>query len=116
MLPTRIHERYLFPALSILALMFPFLKKTRLIYGVLSATCFVNQAYVLYFLNNNQFIQSGDLVALTVTLINLVTLMYVLILMWNELKDRSWIRISPIKIGENAKVEVEENENQDRPQ
>ena len=116
MLPTRIHERYLFPALSILALMFPFLKKTRLIYGVLSATCFVNQAYVLYFLNNNQFIQSGDLVALTVSLINLVTFMYVLILMWDELKRRSWIRMSPIKIGENAKVEVDENEHQDRPQ
>ena len=116
MLPTRIHERYLFPALSILALMFPFLKKTRLIYGVLSATCFVNQAYVLYFLNNNQFIQSGDLVALTVTLINLGIFMYVLILMWDELKGRSWIRISSIKIGKNAKVEVDENEHQDRPQ
>jgi Gpi18-like mannosyltransferase len=99
MLPTRIHERYLFPALSILALMFPFLKKTRLIYGVLSVTCFVNQAYVLYFLNNNQFIQSGDLVALTVTLINLMAFIYVLVLLWDELKGRSWIRISPIKIG-----------------
>jgi Gpi18-like mannosyltransferase len=98
MLPTRIHERYLFPALSILALMFPFLKKTRLIYGVLSVTCFVNQAYVLYFLNNNQFIQSGDLVALTVTLINLMAFIYVLVLLWDELKGRSWIRINPIKI------------------
>jgi Gpi18-like mannosyltransferase len=99
MLPTRIHERYLFPALSILALMFPFLKKTRLIYGVLSVTCFVNQAYVLYFLNNNQFIQSGDLVALTVTLINLMAFIYVLVLLWDELKGRSWIRIRSIKIG-----------------
>jgi Gpi18-like mannosyltransferase len=113
MLPTRIHERYLFPALSVLALTFPFLKKTRPIYGVLSATCLVNQAYVLHFLNNNQYIQSGDLVALTVTLINLVTFMYVLILMWDELKGRSWFRISPIKIGESAETEVEENEHQD---
>ena len=32
MLPTRIHERYLFPALSILALMLPFSKKIRPIY------------------------------------------------------------------------------------
>ena len=99
MLPTRIHERYLFPALSILALMFPFLKKTRLIYGVLSVTCLVNQAYVLHFLNNNQFIQSGDLVALTVTLINLMAFIYVLVLLWDELKGRSWIRIRSIKIG-----------------
>jgi Gpi18-like mannosyltransferase len=113
MLPTRIHERYLFPALSVLALMFPFLKKTRLIYGVLSATCLVNQAYVLYFLNNNQYIQSGDLVALTVTLINLMAFLYVLVLMWDELKGRSWFKISPVKTGESAKAEVEENEHQD---
>lgn len=116
MLPTRIHERYLFPALSVLALMFPFLKKTRLIYGVLSATCLVNQAYVLYFLNNNQYIQSGDLVALTVTLINLMAFLYVLVLLWDELKGRSWFRISPIKIGESAETEAEENEHQDGPQ
>jgi Gpi18-like mannosyltransferase len=116
MLPTRIHERYLFPALSVLALMFPFLKKTRLIYGVLSATCFVNQAYVLQFLNNNQFIQSGDLVALTVTLINLAVFIYVLVLMWDELKGRSWFRISPIKIGRITKAEAKENEHQDGPQ
>jgi Gpi18-like mannosyltransferase len=116
MLPTRIHERYLFPALSVLALMFPFLKKTRLIYGVLSATCLVNQAYVLHFLNSNQFIQSGDPVALTVTLINLAAFIYVLVLMWDELKGRSWFRISSIKIGESVKAEVEEYEHQDRPQ
>jgi Gpi18-like mannosyltransferase len=113
MLPTRIHERYLFPALSVLALMFPFLKKTRLIYGVLSATCLVNQAYVLHFLNSNQFIQSGDLVALTITLINLMAFLYVLVLMWDELKGRSWFKISPVKTGESAKAEVEENEHQD---
>jgi Gpi18-like mannosyltransferase len=116
MLPTRIHERYLFPALSVLALMFPFLKKTRLIYGVLSATCLVNQAYVLHFLNSNQFIQSGDLVALTITLINLMAFLYVLVLMWDELKGRSWFKISPVKTGESAKAEAEENEHQNRPQ
>jgi len=116
MLPTRIHERYLFPALSVLALMFPFLKKTRPIYGFLSITCLVNQAYVLHFLNNNQYIQSGDLVALTVTLINLAVFIYALMLLWDELKGRSWFRISPIKIGKSNKTEVEENKNQDRHQ
>ncbi|UCF44977.1 MAG: glycosyltransferase family 39 protein [Candidatus Bathyarchaeota archaeon] len=113
MLPTRIHERYMFPALSVLALMFPFLKKTRPIYGFLSITCLVNQAYVLHFLNNTQFIQSGDLVALTVTLINLTVFIYALVLLWDELKGRSWFKISPIKIGESAKAEVEQNEHQD---
>jgi len=112
MLPTRIHERYVFPALSVLALMFPFLKKTRLIYGFLSGTCLVNQAYVLHFLNNNQYIQSGDLVALTVTLINLAVFIYALMLMWDELKGRSWLKISPVKTGENAKTEVKGNGNQ----
>ncbi len=116
MLPTRIHERYLFPALSVLVLMFPFLKKTRPIYGVLSATCLINQAYVLHFLNNNQFIQSGDLVALTITLINLMAFLYVLVLTWDELKGRSWFRIKPIEIGRSTRAEAKENEHQDRSQ
>ena len=47
MLPTRIHERYLFPTISILALMLLFLKKTRPLYVILTATCLINQAYVL---------------------------------------------------------------------
>jgi hypothetical protein len=82
----------------------------------LSATCLVNQAYVLHFLNNNQYIQSGDLVALTVTLINLMAFLYVLVLLWDELKGRSWFRINPIKIGRSGKAEAKENEHQDRPQ
>jgi Gpi18-like mannosyltransferase len=50
MLPTRIHERYLFPAISMLVLTLPFLKKTRPLYIVLTGTLLFNQAYVLYFL------------------------------------------------------------------
>src|SRR5208283_3259367 len=42
MLPTRIHERYLFPAMSVLALMFPFLKRTRPPYADLTATLLIN--------------------------------------------------------------------------
>lgn len=93
MLPTRIHERYLFPAISVLALMFPFIKKTRSIYGVLSATLLINQAYVLSFLNQpkfeDQFIQPGDPVVFTVSLINSVAFLYVLMLMWRELRGES---------------------------
>ena len=51
MLPTRIHERYLFPAISVLALMFPFIKKARPLYVALTATLLINEAYVLYWLN-----------------------------------------------------------------
>jgi Gpi18-like mannosyltransferase len=99
MLPTRIHERYLFPAISMLALMFPFVKKSRLLYGVLTGTLFVNVAYVLYWLNAYVGLPyapnlTGDPVVLAVSLINLVTFMYVLMLMWDELKGRTWLRMA----------------------
>jgi Gpi18-like mannosyltransferase len=102
MLPTRIHERYLFPAMSILALLFPFIKKTRPLYVVLTGTCLVNQAYVLYWLNayieagyNYSPNFTGDPVAIIVTLINLVTFLYALILMKGELKGRLLIQTNP---------------------
>jgi Gpi18-like mannosyltransferase len=88
MLPTRIHERYLFPAISMLALMFPFLKRTRPLYAVLTATCFVNQAYVLNALMTaypSGANLTGDPVVFTVSLINSVAFVYVLMLMFGEL-------------------------------
>ncbi len=89
MLPTRIHERYLFPAISILVLLVPFLKKTRLLYVVLTGTLFINEAYVLSFLNSaDPFIKQGDLVVLSVSLINLLVFLYVLVAMWDEFKGR----------------------------
>ena len=82
MLPTRIHERYMFPAISMLALMFPLLKKARLLYVVLTATLLVNQAYVLYWLNvsypNAVPNLTGDPVVLAVSVINLIMLLYAL--------------------------------------
>jgi Gpi18-like mannosyltransferase len=121
MLPTRIHERYLFPAISMLALMFPFIKKTRALYAVLTATLFVNISYVLYWLNAYADVGyspnlTGDPVVLAISLINLIAFLYVLTLMWDELKGRSWLRITPIKIGRSAEAEAKENERQDRPQ
>lgn len=88
MLPTRMHERYLFPALSVLALMLPFSKKIRPIYAALTLTCLVNQAYVLQFLNSNQFIMFGDPVVWIVTLINLATFLYALMLMPTNLQRK----------------------------
>ena len=92
MLPTRIHERYLFPAICMLVLLIPFIKKVRLIYVALTATLLVNQAYVLSFLNSNQFIQNGDWVVLSVGIINLVMLIYASVLMWNELRGRQVLK------------------------
>jgi Gpi18-like mannosyltransferase len=87
MLPTRIHERYLFPALSMLVLLIPFSKKLRPLFVALTATLFVNQAYVLYYLNmENPFIPSGDLVVLLVSIINLVLFLYASVFMWDELR------------------------------
>jgi Gpi18-like mannosyltransferase len=95
MLPTRIHERYLFPAMAILALMFPLLKKTRPLYFILTATCFVNQAYVLGFLNAGTFIQAGDPVVFIVSLINSLALLYVLVLMIGDLSGKRWLTSAP---------------------
>ena len=92
MLPTRIHERYLFPAISMLVLMLPFSKKIRPLYVALTATLFVNEAYVLYYLNMNAFIPAGDWVVLAVSVINLVMFLYASVLMWDELKGRRLLK------------------------
>jgi Gpi18-like mannosyltransferase len=86
MLPTRIHERYLFPAISILTMMFPFSEKMRPILYILSFTYLMNQAYVMYFLNTNQFIPNGDPFALTLSLINSIMFIYVFTMAWREFR------------------------------
>ena len=108
MLPTRIHERYLFPAISILALMFPLIKKVRPLYVALTATLLVNQAYVLYWLNayvNAGYTYSpnlsGDPVVLAVSVVNLVMFFYSLTLLWNELKGRQWLKTEPVMLSQN---------------
>jgi dolichyl-phosphate-mannose-protein mannosyltransferase len=105
MLPTRIHERYLFPALSILALMIPFAKKVRPIYAVLTFTCLANQAYVLDFLNNNQFIQFGDPVVWIVTLINLAAFLYALMLMIGDLRGQELGQVQSSKSPGESQLE-----------
>ncbi len=107
MLPTRIHERYLFPAIAILALMFPLVKKARLFYVGITGTLLVNQAYVLYYLNLDSFIPSGDLVVLAVSVINLVMFLYGSILMVDELRGKSGPQVTSstdIKNQENGEL------------
>jgi len=96
MLPTRIHERYLFPVISVLTLMFPFVKKTRLFYTVISMTLLTNIAYVLYWLNlyanagySNSPNLSGDIVVIVVGVINVIMFLYGSLLLWSELGGKS---------------------------
>jgi Gpi18-like mannosyltransferase len=123
MLPTRIHERYLFPAISMLTLMFLFLKKTRPLYVLLTSTLLVNIAYVLYWLNvyaNAGYTYgpnlTGDPIVLAISLINLIAFLYVLLLMWDELRGRSWFRISSLKIDRSSNAKEEKNENRIKPE
>jgi Gpi18-like mannosyltransferase len=107
MLPTRIHERYLFPAISMLALMFPFVKKTRPFYVVITATLLANLSYILYWLNLGNPNLTGDPVVLVVSMVNLITFLYASVLMWDELKGKSWLKIDP-KLGKQDKTEVKQ--------
>ncbi len=86
MLPTRIHERYLFPTISVLTLMMPFFRGARPIYGALTFTCLSNQAYVLHFINSGNFIPDLDPFVWMVTLINLATFLYTILLLVRGLK------------------------------
>jgi len=107
MLPTRIHERYMFPAMVMLALMFPVLKKTRLLYVGLTTTLFVNEAYVLYALNAaypNFADLTRDPVVPLVSVINLLMLVYAFVLMWYELKGRGWLKTEPSILNQTQKT------------
>jgi Gpi18-like mannosyltransferase len=89
MLPTRIHERYMFPAISMLALMFPLIKKIRPLFVVLTATLFVNEVVVLFALNAaypGAANLNGNIVVPLVSVINLFALFYAAILMWDEIR------------------------------
>ena len=105
MLPTRIHERYLFPAISMLALMFPLVKKIRPFYVVLTGTLLANEAYILYWLSssypNAAPNLTGNPIVLAVSAINLFMLLYASILMLEELRGRSWLASVSAKLKTN---------------
>jgi Gpi18-like mannosyltransferase len=79
MLPTRIHERYLFPVISVLTMMLPFTKESRPLYAVLTITYLANMSYVLDSLN------SGTVVYLIST-VNLAALVYAIRVMTRKQK------------------------------
>jgi Gpi18-like mannosyltransferase len=97
MLPTRIHERYLFPVFSVLTLILPFIKNMRAIYGVLTFTYFSNQVYVLAFLNSGKYIPDWDPTVMIITMINLATFLYILFYMTHATSWRraTWLTCEP---------------------
>ncbi len=72
MLPTRIHERYLFPAFSFIALAIPYISYMKTIFTVLSFTYLVNQAYVLSFLNRNEYLSNWNPLVLIIAVMNVI--------------------------------------------
>ena len=85
MLPTRIHERYLFPTLAILALLIPLASKTRVLLVALTATLLVNEAYVMNFLNAGVVVVPLDAVSVSVSIVNVIVLIYAVWLMRRSL-------------------------------
>ena len=104
MLPTRMHERYLFPALSVLALMLPFSKKIRPYYGALTFTLFANMASVLYFIFYNRQYIPYELVW-AVTIINLIVFLLVLIRMRIDFQGKNVGQVHPTQISNKSQLE-----------
>ena len=104
MLPTRIHERYLFPVFAVLAMTLPFLKEARPLYGVLTVTYLANMAYVLPFLNAGSLIPDGDPFVYVITAINLAAFAYTLIVMIRKSKAEATLSLG--QTHENAKHSI----------
>ena len=81
MLPTRIHERYIYPSLAFLTLLVPFWRRLKPIYGVLSVTLFINLVYALVTLNALTPIRDGDPIVLVVSATNTLVFAYSLSLL-----------------------------------
>jgi Gpi18-like mannosyltransferase len=105
MLPTRIHERYLFPVISVLTMMLPFIRESRPLYTVLTITYLANMWYVLDFLNAGNSISLGDPVVYAISAINLAALVYTLWVMIRKQKVAATIptqtKTPGIQLGEN---------------
>lgn len=110
MLPTRIHERYLFPVISMLVMMMPFLREAKLLYGVLTFTYLSNMAYVLPFINVGTRIPDGDLFVYLIAALNLASFVGTLILMVGNLRRQATLT-SDRTYGKSNQSVVNEDEN-----
>ena len=107
MLPTRIHERYLFPAVAVLALMYPLLKRARLFYVGVTATVLVNEAVVLYALNAaypNFADLRGNPAVLVISVINLVLFLYGAVLIWREFRGKPEVKLISTDLNQPKQV------------
>lgn len=86
MLPTRIHERYIFPAFAFLALEMVFDHKLRWIYGALTVTFLINLNLALKLLNNKTFIPSDYSLMYVVSFVNVLLFIYILYHMFKSKK------------------------------
>ncbi|MBI4362924.1 MAG: hypothetical protein HY558_07095 [Euryarchaeota archaeon] len=72
---TRMHERYPFPLLALLALLLP-LRRIWPAYGLLTLAYTFNLVYALDHLNRNEFIPDDDRTLWVVPLLNLAVYLY----------------------------------------
>ena len=90
MLPTRIHERYLFPIFAFLALEMVKDSKLRIVYGAFSATFFANLFFALKLLNDKTFIESNYFPLYIVSIVNILLFIYVLYHLFRSKKLVIW--------------------------
>jgi Gpi18-like mannosyltransferase len=90
MLPTRIHERYLFPAFSFIALIIPYISEMKQKYTILSITYLLNQTYVLSFLNRNEYLSNWNPLVLIISAVNVIVFLSCL----NYLYSRTFFNVN----------------------
>lgn len=112
MLPTRMHERYIFPAIAFLALAAAFNRRLSWIYWGWSATSFLSIAYIFYFYNDQSawveglknIMNNGPLLG-NLKLSGMVVLSLVNIWLFGELLSFLFVKNDPVaEIAENRWV------------
>lgn len=112
MLPTRMHERYIFPAIAFLALAAAFNRRMTWLYWGWSATSFISIAYIFYFYNDQSawveglknIMNNGQMLG-NLKLSGMVVLSLVNIWLFGELLSFLFVKNDPVaEIAENRWV------------
>lgn len=112
MLPTRMHERYIFPAIAFLALAAAFNRRMNWVYWGWSITSFLSIAYIFFFYNETaawvegvkNFMNNGPLLG-NLKLSGMVVLSLVNIWLYGELLSFMFVKTDPVaEIAENRWV------------
>jgi Gpi18-like mannosyltransferase len=99
MLPTRIHERYLFPVFSFVALTIPYMSEMKKMYTILSITYLGNLSYVLSFLNRNEYLSNWNPIVLIISAVNVIVFLSCL----NYLYRRTFFNVNLSSISSKFK-------------